>query len=542
MYLPLTIRYCLFLVQSLVVLLFSSSASALLMRENGPEPVIVQIKESLRLSDDLDNRLSQLEAAHSQNGLTVRKWFAGNKLLLMLSFPSNFTEQHALAVIATLEQLPAVEKVVAVSAFNLEFKPADFVRAYVSNQTIPEAARRGLDRDELRHSAMTPAQIDEAAQMPHVQNQLIVRWKSRHVWRATAAGFLQDIANFHAAGGAHVIREMRPSPTDLTQVIEFSDLVTPFAGKLRRYVNCPWVDYAQPNFIYEPAAPTPNDPYYVNPGQPNLARISGPTAWTITKGNQANVVAVADTGANINHPDFVAAPPLASNISPGWRNYTGGDPNDVSDPLDGHGHHVASIIGAKGNNAAFMTGVAWNVKLLILKVMSGQQTKSVCVADAINYAWSNQNHDPAIAINLSIKTSGPAPQLDDTLHEAIQDAREHNMVVVAAAGNYFPEGLDMDDGLNNNYWNPGCIPTDNVIAVAGTRTLPNGQGEDDTKVKESNFGRYRVELGAPGGDDFPYAETYGILGLWPDPSSGSRRQSGTSMAAAHVTGAIQLVK
>jgi len=106
----------------LAIFLISSSASALLMRDNGPEPIIVQIKESLRLSDDLDARLSELEAANSQNGLTVRKWYAGDRLLVRISFPSNFTEQQALTVIAGLQQLPAVEKVVAASAANLEFK------------------------------------------------------------------------------------------------------------------------------------------------------------------------------------------------------------------------------------------------------------------------------------------------------------------------------------------------------------------------------------------------------------------------------------
>lgn len=142
-YLLSTIRYWPFLAQSLFVLFFSSSASALVMRENGPEPIIVQIKESLRLSDDLDNRLSQLAAVHNQSGLTVKKWYAGNKLLVMLSFPSSFTEQQAAAVITALQQLPAVEKVVPVSAANLEFRTADFARGYPSNQAMPEQARRG---------------------------------------------------------------------------------------------------------------------------------------------------------------------------------------------------------------------------------------------------------------------------------------------------------------------------------------------------------------------------------------------------------------
>jgi subtilisin family serine protease len=528
---------------SILAVFLVSSASALLMRDNGPEPIIVQIKESLRLSDNLDASLNTLAQLQSETGVTVEKTWAGPKLLQLVSFPKDFTEEKAVAVIHALQECDAVEKVVPVSASNLEFKPVDFVREYPSNQAIPEAARRGLDRNELMRSTRTPAQIDEAARVPHVPNQLIVRWKAKYVWKATASGFLKDIADFHGAGGARVLREMKPSPTDLTQVIEFNEGGTSMAETLRRYTNSPWVDYAQPNFLYEPAAPTPNDPFFVNPGQPNLARISGPAAWTTTTGYQNNVVAVADTGANINHPDFVAAPPLASNISPGWRNFTGGDPNDVSNPYSGHGHHVASILGAKGGNAAFMTGVAWDVKLLILKVIGGAGIgNSEWIAAATDYAWSNDGHDPAIAINMSLKTPLPVgSQLDEIVHEAVQRARAHNMVVVAAACNWESGGQDMDYGLNDNLFSPACIPTDNLIAVANTRTLPNWQGENDTLVASSNFGRYRVELGAPGGDDDP---NYGIVGLTPDPNSvpGWIRMTGTSMATPHVTGAIQLVK
>src|ERR1044071_3044776 len=320
---PRPISYCLFLVQSLVILLCSSSASALVMRDNGPEPIIVQMKESLRLSDDLDKRLNELEAAKSQNGLIEQKWHAGNKLLVIFSFPSNCTERQALAAIGKLQQLPAVEKVVPVSAANLEFRPADFSRGYSSNRAMPEEARRGLDRNEFRGSAMTQAEIENMAEAPHRPNQIIVRWKPKHVWKAAAGGFLRDIADFHAAGGARVLQEMRPSATDLIQVLELDDLVTPFANKLRRYIECPWVDYAQPNFIYELDTVGPNDPLYTNPGQLNLAKISAMDAWygtadtTGTKGEQNVVVAVADTGANINHVDWGGTPGIPpSNISP----------------------------------------------------------------------------------------------------------------------------------------------------------------------------------------------------------------------------------
>ena len=515
----------------LAIFLISSSVSALLMRSNGPEPIIVQVKESLRLSDDLDNRLSQLEAMLSQNGLNVSKWCAGHKLLVMLSFPSNFTEQQAVTVIERLQQLPAVEKVVAASAFNLEFNPADFARQYVSNQTMPEAARRGLDRDEWLRPAMTQAKIDEAVSASHVPNQIIVRWKSRHAWRASAAGFLQNIADFHASAGAHVLREMRPSPTDLIQVVEFDGPGSSLAGKLRRYADCPWVDYAQPNYIYSSSSVSPNDPFYTDPGQPNLPQIQAPSAWGITQGDHNFVVAVSDSGANVAHPD------VSPNLSSGARNFvTNPESSDVSDDFYPyyHGSNVAGIVGAKGNNGLFMTGVAWNVQLLILKVLDqnggGSSERFV---RGIDYAYSsNLGHPPAIAINCSWGLNPPSSSLDPGLVDAVKRARTNNMVVVAAAGNM---GINSDDP--DKLVSPASIPKDNVIAVGAVKV-------DDTKTNYSNYGIYRVELGAPGGEDPAGLNILGIIGLTQDPNSNPAytQLSGTSMAAPHVTGAIQLVK
>ncbi len=134
-----------FLVSSFLLFIIPFSASALLMRDDGPEPVIVQIKESLRTSDDLDSRLAEFALLRQQSRVDAIKWWAGRKLLVMLSFPTNFTEQQALAVIARLKQSPAVEKVVAQSAFNLEFKSGDFSRDYEASAAIPDAARRGFD-------------------------------------------------------------------------------------------------------------------------------------------------------------------------------------------------------------------------------------------------------------------------------------------------------------------------------------------------------------------------------------------------------------
>jgi subtilisin family serine protease len=527
-----TFRCWPFAIPMLAVLLFSSSAAALVMREEaGPEPIIVQIKESLRLSDDLDDSLSDLAQLEQEAGVNVGKWWAGAKLLQLVVFSKETTEEQALEIIDALQESAAVARVVPVSAFNLEFKPGDFARAYTPSQEIPEAALRGLDAEALSRPATDQIDLEEAMNLPHVPNQIIVGWKPQYAWRADQTGFRQDLNDFHYLARTHVVRETTPAPTELIQVIEFDDPETSLFDKLKEYAESPWVDYVQPNFIYSPVAVTPNDPFYTNPGQPNLAQISAPDAWDPllggTTGNHSVVVAVADSGANVLHPDF------RDRLSPGRYNFVNNN-TDVTDDYYPyyHGSNVAGILGAQGNNTDFMSGVAWDVSLLILKVIAGTgEGTSERYVRGIDYAYSPNGNPPAIAINCSFAFS-PASFVDKFLASAVKRARTNNMVVVAAAGNH---GVNSDEP--GKLVSPASIPWDNVIAVGAVRA-------NDTKPNYSNKGIYRVELGAPGGEDPVGLNIVGILGLSREPNDDPpyTRLSGTSMAAPHVTGALALVK
>jgi len=220
------------------------SASALLMRDNGPEPVIVQVKESIRLSMDLYAQLQNLAALEASLGVSVEKRWVGSKYLELVTFPSDFTEEDALSVITRLEQSPSVEQVVAVSAFNLVFGSIDFAHEYAPDDVIPEAILRGVD------SGPTIPVDPSSLQQPHVPNQFIVAWKPEYIWNAAQTGFLQTIADFNASEDCRVISESSASLNELVQVLEFDDSTASLLDKLEQYATSGWVEYAQPNYLY----------------------------------------------------------------------------------------------------------------------------------------------------------------------------------------------------------------------------------------------------------------------------------------------------
>jgi subtilisin family serine protease len=80
------------------------------------------------------------------------------------------------------------------------------------------------------------------------------------------------------------------------------------------------------------------------------ADIDAPEAWDIVKGSSTVIVAVIDSGVDGNHPD------ISGNLMAGY-DFIDND-NDPED-LNGHGTHVAGIIGAVGNNSRGVTGVNW---------------------------------------------------------------------------------------------------------------------------------------------------------------------------------------
>jgi subtilisin family serine protease len=279
----------------------------------------------------------------------------------------------------------------------------------------------------------------------------------------------------------------------------------------------PDVLYAEPNYRYHTSL-VPNDPGF--PDTWGLSVISAPAAWDATTGSTAVTVAVVDTGIDAAHPDL--APNLWANpgeVANGADDDANGKIDDLhgwdfvppgdADPDDdnGHGTHVAGTIGARGNDAYGVPGVAWNVKLMPLKAAD-----ALGVLDA---AWYTNAFQYACSEGARIVNgSFGGPGASATVEAAINGCP--NMLFVFAAGN---------DGTNNDVAKkyPCAYTSPNILCVAAT-------DENDVLASFSNYGPVSVDLAAPGVD---------IVSTFPGDDWAF--SSGTSMATPHVVGAAALV-
>jgi len=308
------------------------------------------------------------------------------------------------------------------------------------------------------------------------------------------------------------------------------------------------VEYAQPNYIYH-LCKTPDDTGFNelwglhNTGQTvnsitgtTDADIDAPEAWDLDTGSESVVVAVIDTGTQLDHEDlvdnlWVNADETDDNSIDDDGNgyiddYYGYDfYNDDDDPSDDHGHgsHVAGTIGAKGDNSKGVAGVSWKVSIMSLKTFNSLglgDTNSIL--EAIIYAKNNG----AKIVNCSFSLGSA----DFAVKEAIGDAT--GLLFVCAAGNGGDDnmgpGWDVDVSGQEIY--PVCFDLDNIIGVAST-------DQDDNLSGFSNYGTTSVDVAAPGGD----SSTYNIYSTYYGATDAYDYLGGTSMAAPHVSGLAALM-
>lgn len=234
-----------------------------------------------------------------------------------------------------------------------------------------------------------------------------------------------------------------------------------------------------------------------------------------TSSTQETIVAVIDSGIDLDHPDLVGRILKGKNFL---------HPEDSVQDDTGHGTHVAGLIAANDNNIGIIgvSGENNKIKIMPLKVLS-QSTKSFSYnkkliteyfAEAINYAIDNK----ADVINMSV--GFPILVLNEKFINAIKRASTNNIPVIVAAG-------------NNNKNIPVFPCSFNEVICVGAI---NNIGEIATF---SNYGN-RVDLLAPGRNmvsTFPINMDSELLRL-----KGYEIKRGTSQAAPLVTGIAAIIK
>jgi thermitase len=331
----------------------------------------------------------------------------------------------------------------------------------------------------LLSALVTPVPLFAEPVTDSVSEGWIVKYKTKEAF--TTASTL------HRRTGGRVIERNEQLGFEVVQFT--SDLA---ADRITAYKASPLVEYVEPNHTVH-ALWTPNDPDFPTK-QWGPQKIQAPRAWDVTRSNSAIKIAIIDTGVESTHPD------LSGKIAGGWDFV-----DDDATPQDGNGHgtHVAGLAAAATNNGIGMAAVAPDARILAVRVLDNNGSGTIAdVASGIQYA-ADQG---AKVINLSLGSSSSST----TLQNAVNYAWSKGAVLVASAGG--------SGSTTPTY--PAAYS--NVIAVACTTA-------SDTLCSFSNRGTW-VDVAAPGQSIYSTYKGGGFAYL-----------SGTSMAAAHVSGVAGLL-
>lgn len=256
----------------------------------------------------------------------------------------------------------------------------------------------------------------------------------------------------------------------------------------------PFIAYYEPDQIAWAVAPPAGKG---NPKPP--AECTGQTVdWGVTRvggpgygtGKTAWVI---DTGVDLDHRDLV--------VDKSWaKSFVGGTPDDGN----GHGTHVAGIIGAR-NNTCDTVGVAAGATIVPVRVLGSSGSGFISdVIAGVNYV-ATYGVEGEVA-NMSLG-GGPSSALDT----AVVNASNNGIYFTLAAGN------ERDSASNHS---PARANGSNIFTISAI-------GGSDNFASFSNYGTPPVDYAAPG---------VSIRSLYK--GGGTAVLSGTSMAAPHVAGIL----
>jgi len=234
-----------------------------------------------------------------------------------------------------------------------------------------------------------------------------------------------------------------------------------------------------------------------------MESINAPGAWEITTGSDEVVVAIIDTGVQMDHPEFAENEFVApfNATDDGWPE------GDVTD-LSGHGTHVAGTAVADGRTGN-IAGVSWDNPIMPIRVMNyvdGVILSTYTIEGILHIVDYMQEHDVRVVANYSIGGRGYDPAMKDALDYALDEG----LIWVTSAGN---------DGKRV----PNLPATYNgLISVAASTPW-------DDKADFSTTGSWN-SVAAPG------------VNIWSTvPGEDYAHMQGTSMSSPHVTGAVALL-
>ena len=304
--------------------------------------------------------------------------------------------------------------------------------------------------------------------------------------------------------------------------------------KIRREIlNTKLFNYVEYDYLRE-LKKTPSDSAYLagdlwglhNTGQNNGtfdADIDAPEAWDLTTGGEDVIVAVMDSGLHVTHQDlqnqlWVNEDEIPNNgkddDNDGYvDNIHGIAPltgdGDLTDDVS-HGTHVAGTIGASANDSGGHVGVAWNVKLMGIKVGEWWISASA-VIDGIEFA---ADHGVSVA-----NCSYGGYNYSQAEFDAYAAGGEAGIMFSTSSGN---DGLDVDALAHY----PSSYDLECIISVGAS-------DRNDEQANFSNYGFEGVDLVAPGVD---------IYSLSSSSDTSYEFADGTSMASPHVSGVLALMR
>lgn len=386
----------------------------------------------------------------------------------------------------------------------------------------------------------------QAFKQSNITNRIIIKYKNNSSFNASNIQPNMAAVNASTKMGVNLTQLRRMHSGAYIMKLNQRRTINELDTLLSKLNTDPEVEYAEPDLLLQPMS-TPNDPRYNEQWHyfEATAGLNLPAAWDITRGS-GSVVAVLDTGYR-PHADLVA------NILPGYdmisdtsisqdgnlRDSDASDPGDwapfgacgtgsSSSNSSWHGTHVAGTIAAVSNNSSGVSGVAYQSKIVPVRVLGRCGGYTSDIADGIIWAAGGVvsgvpgNANPANVINLSLGGFGSC---GITQQNAINTARNLGATVIVAAGN------ENTDAINSNPAN--CS---GVISVAAV----NRSG---ARAFYSNYGSV-VDIAAPGGETTTASN--GILSTLNSGTQGPGVDTyafyqGTSMATPHVAGVAALL-